>query len=89
MTNNAKSDLWFVIFVPFAASMAASGTLIPLFLLALGGSVSQIGIFSSLTSVVSLVLAFIWGRLTDATGKRKIFILITFFSAFGILLGYA
>ncbi|MHA1269506.1 MAG: MFS transporter [Candidatus Helarchaeota archaeon] len=90
MGNNLKKDLWTSIYIPFAAGMSASGTLIPLFLLSLpGGSVSFIGLFSSITSIVSLILTFIWGKLTDDTGKRKIFILISMFSGFGILMGYA
>ena len=88
--SSFKKDIWMSLYIPFATGMSASGTLIPLFILSLSnGSVSYIGLFSSITSIISLILTFIWGKLTDDTGKRKIFILITLFSGTGILLGYA
>ncbi len=91
MSTSSRTDFWINSFLPFAAAMAASGTLIPLFIISplIGGSVSDIGFLSALSSLVSLPMAFIWGKLTDDTGKRKIFILIMFLSGLGILLGYA
>ncbi|HUX99961.1 MAG TPA: MFS transporter [Candidatus Deferrimicrobium sp.] len=88
MSPDVSKDFWITSFLPFSAAMAASGTLIPLFILFIGGSVSDIGMLSALSSIISLPLAFIWGKLTDDTGKRKIFILIMLISGFGILLGY-
>ncbi|MHA1253676.1 MAG: MFS transporter, partial [Candidatus Helarchaeota archaeon] len=90
MSQNSNRDFWILIYLPFAAGISSSGTLIPLFILFItGDSVSYIGIFSSITSLVSLFLTFIWGKLTDDTGRRKVFILISLFSGFGIFLGYA
>lgn len=90
MSQTASKDFWIYAFLPFSAAMAASGTLISLFILSatIGGTVSDIGFISALTTLVSLPLTFIWGKLTDDTGKRKIFILIAFVSGFGILFGY-
>lgn len=90
MSTNSRKDFWIMSFIPFSAAMAASGTLIPLFIIStvIGGSVSDIGVFSAISSLVSLPLAFIWGKLTDDTGKRKVFILIMLLSGFGVLLGY-
>ena len=87
MSQIVKKDLWITTFLPFSAAMAAAGTLIPLFILVIG-NVSDIGILSAISSTVSLPLAFIWGKLTDDSGKRKIFILIMFISGFGVLFGY-
>ncbi|MFX0064032.1 MAG: MFS transporter [Candidatus Hermodarchaeota archaeon] len=87
MSEVSYKDFWITTFLPFSAAMAAAGTLIPLFILTLG-DVSDIGTLSALTSFVSLPLTFIWGKLTDDSGKRKIFILIGFISGFGILFGY-
>ncbi|MHA1229284.1 MAG: MFS transporter [Candidatus Helarchaeota archaeon] len=90
MSQNSGKDFWILIYLPFAAGISSSGTLIPLFILFItGDSVSYIGIFSSITSLVSLFLTFIWGKLTDDTSRRKVFILISLFSGFGIFLGYA
>lgn len=91
MSTTSRTDFWINSFLPFAAAMAASGTLIPLFIISstIGGSVSDIGYLSALGSLVSLPMAFIWGKLTDDTGKRKVFIFIMFLSGLGILLGYS
>jgi len=90
MSQTSKKDFWIYAFLPFSAAMAASGTLISLFIIstAIGGTVSDIGFISALTTLVSLPLTFIWGKLTDDSGKRKIFILIAFISGFGILFSY-
>ncbi|MDD1776720.1 MAG: MFS transporter [Candidatus Helarchaeota archaeon] len=90
MAQTASKDFWIYAFLPFSAAMAASGTLISLFIISttIGGTVSDIGFISALTTLVSLPLTFIWGKLTDDTGKRKIFILIAFISGFGILFCY-
>ncbi|MHA1265336.1 MAG: MFS transporter [Candidatus Helarchaeota archaeon] len=89
MAQSSQKDIWILAFMPFSAAMAASGTLIPLFILALtSNSVSTLGWLSALSSIISLPLAFIWGKLTDDSGKRKIFILIMFLSGLGVLLGY-
>lgn len=89
--SSSRKDFWILSFMPFSAAMAASGTLIPLFIISatIGGTASDIGIFSAISSLVSLPLAFLWGKLTDDSGKRKIFILIAFLSGLGVLLGYS
>ncbi len=89
----SKEDFWISTFLPFSAAMAAAGTLIPLFIIFTGPGgialpVSYIGFLSAISSCVSLPLAFIWGKLTDDSGKRKVFILTMFISGFGILFGY-
>ncbi len=88
MSQSLNKDFWITTFLPFSAAMAASGTLIPLFILAMGGGAADIGWLSALSSCVSLPLAFIWGKLTDDTGQRKIFIIIMFISGFGVIFGY-
>ncbi len=90
IVKQLNKDFWINTFLPFSAAMAAAGTLIPLFIISatIGGDVSDIGMLSALSSCVGLPLAFVWGKLTDDTGKRKIFILIMFISGFGILFGY-
>ena len=88
MSQLSSKDIWIYAFLPFSAAMAASGTLIPLFILLTTSSVSAIGFISALTSLVSLPLAFFWGKFTDDSGKRKKFILIAFISGFGILFSY-
>lgn len=90
MSQTVSKDFWIYAFLPFSAAMAASGTLISLFIISttIGGTASDIGFISALTTLVSLPLTFIWGKLTDDSGKRKIFILIAFISGFGILFSY-
>ncbi len=90
MSQTASKDFWIYAFLPFSAAMAASGTLISLFIISstIGGTASDIGFISALTTLVSLPLTFVWGKLTDDSGKRKIFILIAFISGFGILFSY-
>ncbi len=81
-------DFWISTFIPFSAAVAAAGVLVPLFILAIGGSVADLGWLTALGSGISLPLAFIWGKLTDDSGQRKIFIILMFISGFGISIGY-
>jgi len=90
MSHISNKDFWIYAFLPFSAAMAASGTLIPLFIISglANTSVSDIGLVSAISTIVSLPLAFVWGKLTDDTRKRKVFILTAFISGFGILFTY-
>ncbi len=61
----------FLPLVPFNAAVSAISTLVPLAILALGGSVIDVG-FSSVAYSLALIPApLIWGYICDVTGARK------------------
>lgn len=59
--------------------MGTSSILIPLMLAeVLGRSVRDLGILSSLVSLVGVVGSLVWGRLSDAAHRRKLFVVLSF-----------
>jgi MFS family permease len=61
----------FLPLVPFNAAVSAVSTLVPLSILALGGTVIEVG-FSSVAYSLALVPApLVWGYVCDVTGSRK------------------
>ena len=76
----SKVPKWFYSFVPFKVSTGGSSILMPLYLLQLGGDAQMVGIMNSLTSLSSMAGSLFWGKLSDKTLRRKVFILLGFFS---------
>lgn len=75
MGNSKMGTLWFVSFIFAYAAQAIIFPLIPLFILALKGTVIDVGLVSATYSLMAIPAAILWGRLSDKVGKRKIFIL--------------
>ena len=71
---------WFHSFVPFKVATGGSSALVSLYLLELGGNASTVGLTFALASLASMVGALFWGRLSDRTLRRKLFILLGFAS---------
>jgi len=68
-------------------TMGTSSILIPLMLAqVLNHSVADLGILSSLVSLVGVIGSLVWGRLSDAAHRRKPFIVMSFA---GVSLGFA
>jgi len=67
--------------------MGTSSILIPLMIAqVLHYSVADLGVLSSLVSLVGVIGSLVWGRLSDAAHRRKPFIVISFV---GVSLGFA
>ncbi|MGD2072783.1 MAG: MFS transporter [Candidatus Thorarchaeota archaeon] len=73
-----KTPQWFYSFIPFKLAVGCSSTLIPLFIISLGGTAMEISLISSAYSLASMVFLIIWGKLSDTAQKRKPFIIIGF-----------
>lgn len=68
-------------------TMGTSSILIPLMIAqVLHYSVADLGVLSSLVSLVGVIGSLIWGRLSDAVHRRKLFIVMSFA---GVSLGFA
>ncbi|AHF79474.1 MFS transporter [Thermococcus paralvinellae] len=83
----SKIPTWFYSFVPFKISTGGSSILMPLYLLQLGGNAQMVGIMNSLASLSSMIGSLFWGKLSDKTLRRKVFILFGFFSVSVFLAG--
>ncbi|MBU7044873.1 MAG: MFS transporter [Theionarchaea archaeon] len=73
-----KTPKWFYTFVPFKFAAGCSSPLIPLLIISLGGTATDISIISSAYSTVSMIFLVIWGKLSDSTQKRKPFLVLGF-----------
>ncbi len=74
--GSIRTPRWFYSFIPFKIATGGSSLLIPLYLLSLGGSAKDAGLLVALASLSSMLGSLFWGRLSDRTLKRKLFILI-------------
>ncbi len=82
-----KKYLWFLSYVLSNISSGLISPLIPLFVvLYLHSSVFYVGLASSIASIATVPALIFWGNLSDAIGKRKIFIVIGFIGSFASLL---
>jgi MFS family permease len=61
----------FLPLVPFNAAVAAISTLVPLSILALGGSVIDVGFAAVAYSLALVPAPLIWGYVCDVTGSRR------------------
>lgn len=73
-----KPPSWFYTFVPFRFAAGCSSPLIPLLIIALKGTATDISIVSTAYSVASMIFLVIWGKLSDATQRRKPFLVMGF-----------
>ncbi|MBU7022365.1 MAG: MFS transporter [Theionarchaea archaeon] len=80
-----KIPRWFYTFMPFKFAAGCSSPLIPLLIISLGGKATDISLVSSAYSIVSMVFLILWGKLSDATQKRKPFLVIGF-AGFSLIL---
>lgn len=74
MVSETKTA-WYWTLLPINASFGAVGTLIPLFILSLDGTVIDVGLATSAFNLALIPGALIWGRLIDLFQRRRAFIL--------------
>ncbi|WP_449462082.1 MFS transporter [Tardisphaera miroshnichenkoae] len=82
MPSQFKSDqTWMWTVVPFYLALGPLGTLIPLYLLRLGGTAITVGLAITLYNAVTIPASIIWGLVVDFTAWRRKLILISYGSS--------
>jgi MFS family permease len=77
--HKANDEKWYYSFLPNNMAGGSTSPLIPLFLTeGLGGTVAQVGLLSAVASIASVPSNILWGNLSDALKRRRLFILIGF-----------
>ncbi len=76
---------WMLATIPANLAYAPLATLVPLYVLALGGNLVDVALTATAFNAVSTLFSFFWGRLTDMAGKRKQFILISYIGVTALL----
>ncbi len=74
LISPSRSWSWFL--VPINASSAGISTIIPIYILALGGQVREVAIAAFLSNLAMTLGAIFWGRLIDTLHWRRTIILI-------------
>ena len=89
--HNNQMPRWFYAFVPFKIATGGSSQVIPLYAVDLGAGAGEVGLLNALSTLASTVGTVFWGRLSDKTLKRKVFILMGLLSVsiFLTLLAFA
>lgn len=75
----AEAEPWYAAIGLANLVMGTSSILIPLMIAqVLRGSVEDVGLLSSLVSLVGVIGSLVWGRLSDAAHRRKPFVVASF-----------
>jgi MFS family permease len=75
MASPTKSDQkWLWIFVPINAAMGGFSTLLPLYVIDIGGTVIDVGAIISAYSLALIPSSILWGLAIDKKEKRKPFV---------------
>ena len=76
MTSPKKSSQkWLWIFVPINAAIGGFSTLLPLYILDIGGTVIDVGNVVSAYSLALIPSSILWGMVLDRKEKRKPFVI--------------
>jgi MFS family permease len=87
MASTMKSDQkWLWIFVPINAAMGGFSTLLPLYVIDIGGTVIDVGNVVSAYSLALIPASILWGLAVDKIEKRKPFVTYSYLGI-AILLG--
>ncbi|MEM3571652.1 MAG: MFS transporter, partial [Candidatus Bathyarchaeia archaeon] len=71
-----KPKSWFETFIPINAALGGIQPILPLYVVAIGGSLADVGIVLFAYNLVAVFSSIIWGKLSDSLGIRKKIILI-------------
>ncbi len=81
-----KIPRWYVAFCVINVALGAFSQLLPLYAYFLGAKASQVGILSAVGSATTILASLFWGKLADASPRRRPLVLFGFF---GLAAGYA
>ncbi len=73
-----RAPRWYWAFVLANAAMGAASPLLPLYAYHLGGTAGQVGTLAAVGSLMNVVASLVWGRLLDATKRRRPFVVAGF-----------
>ncbi|MGE5379367.1 MAG: MFS transporter [Candidatus Saccharibacteria bacterium] len=77
--RKSGDEKWYYSFLPNNMAGGSTSPLIPLFVTeGLAGTVGQVGLISALSSMASVPSFIMWGNVSDAIKRRRLFILIGF-----------
>jgi MFS family permease len=78
--NNSllKPKSWFETFIPISAALGGMQPILPLYVIAIGGSLTDVGAILFAYNLVAVFSSIIWGKLSDSLGIRKKVILVGF-----------
>jgi MFS family permease len=77
--RKSGDEKWYYSFLPNNMSGGSTSPLIPLFVTeGLKGTVGQVGLISAVSSMASVPSFILWGNVSDAIKRRRLFILIGF-----------
>jgi len=91
--NGEKETRWHLAMIPLYMAIGNPGLLVTLVALSLNASIAEVGAISAAGSAASFVLSMVWGRLSDMSSQRKIYILffsvilVPLFSALSLVSG--
>ncbi len=71
--------------IPANLAYAPLSTLVPLYILALGGGALDVALAVSLFNGLAMASSFLWGKATDTTGKRRQLIIISYIGMTALL----
>ena len=72
--DHRRSWVWSVL--PLNVGVAGFNTMVPLYILYLGGDVVQVALITTLYNAVLIPASVFWGRVTDRLGRRRVFFVI-------------
>ena len=72
-----RASAWVWTVLPLNAGVQGFGTMVPLYILFLGGNVVDVALLTTVYNAVLIPSSIFWGRLTDIWAKRRVFFLIT------------
>ena len=77
---------WSLAIVPLNMAIGSSGILLTLRVLALGGSVAQVGLLAATNATATIIFSTLWGKLSDSSGARKKYLMALFLALAPIFL---
>lgn len=80
-----RAPRWYWAFVLSNAAMGAASPLLPLYAYFLGATAGGVGTLTAVGSAMNVAASLVWGRILDATPRRRLFISLSFF---GVAVAY-
>jgi MFS family permease len=85
--DKGRRPSWVWTVLPLNAGVQGFLTLVPLYILYLGGNVVQVALFTTFYNAVLIPFSIFWGRETDRIPKRRIYFVITCAGSTAIFVG--
>jgi MFS family permease len=79
--DNKKKDLWHISFVPYKGAFGIANVLFPLYIAIIGGSIADVGLVVAAFNLASIPGLILWGKLSDRSARRRIFIIFGFLAS--------